>query len=129
MVVTSSRELARHALGRRLEDAAAAALPGHVAFVRLRSQRTGQPDAAALKVLLERDVAAPTRIAPLDSFVRSREAHGADGTALRRLERTLRSALVGVRAFYAPDAVYLLGFSPVAGVAGLRVEHCSAPPA
>jgi hypothetical protein len=119
-VVESSRELEREALGRRLEHAAQV-LAGSAAFVRLRSRHPGEADAAALKALLEQESGGPVHVAPLDTFLRCREARGADPAALRRLQRALRAALMRARAYYAGDAVYLLGFSPVAGIAGLRV--------
>jgi hypothetical protein len=121
VAVGSSRDLERSMLGQRLEDAAGVALPGQSLFVRVRSPRTGEPDAATVKARLERETGGPVRVAPLDSFLRCREAEGVDGVPLRRLERMLRAGLMRARAYYAADAVYLLGFSPIAGVAGLRV--------
>jgi hypothetical protein len=123
--VGSSRDLERSMLGQRLEDAAGAALSGRSSFVRVRSPRTGEPDAAAVKARLERETGGPVRVAPLDSFMRCRAAEGVDDVPLRRLERMLRAGLMRVRAYYAADAVYLLGFSPIAGVAGLRVTATS----
>jgi hypothetical protein len=121
--VASSRDLERSMLGQRLEAAAGAALPGQSRFVRVRSPRTGEPDAAAVKARLERETGGPVRVAPLDTFLRCRGSEGVHGVPLRRLERMLRAGLMRARAYYAVDAVYLLGFSPIAGVAGLRVTE------
>jgi hypothetical protein len=115
--VISSRALERAVLKRRLEEAAARVLGRGTEFVRLRGG--GHWDDGAEPVLPGAPPGA-VRVLTLEEYL-AELAPGADAAALRQLERVLRSSLSRPRVYRAGSVAWVLGYSPVAGRAGLRI--------